>query len=289
MPHGFVYILVSPNSDYIKIGGTQHPISKRLREINGTTSYAEHGPWDLSDFLHVTDWQLVESGLHRHFRKSHVSDAPGTRELFDVPPHKARTHLRLTDAALRVGHDKTTQLFRDRDLQLFLFKLFQLSGLFGNLDIQGSWTLSILTSTMGGRSFTLNIGSHEVAFSTRNRHGSQPTHYLVLDRLILDYPDTIIWIGKHAGSVAESDYKTARERAVTINFQGTFAGAERLFALPGVRRAMIAYWSESLADLRERAVKSTYARYHSYDAVAELLEYKRATESIFAVVRPTTA
>lgn len=52
MAQGFVYILVSPNSNFIKIGGTERPISERLRGINGTESYADHGPWLLSDFLH---------------------------------------------------------------------------------------------------------------------------------------------------------------------------------------------------------------------------------------------
>src|SRR5580704_9884412 len=259
MAQGFVYILVSPNNNYIKIGGTERPIDVRLRQINGTESYADHGPWALSDFLQVTDWQLVEGKLHRHFQQ-----------------------LRSAPDNLRVGHDKTLELFKDRGLQLFLFKLFQLTGLFGNLDIQGSWTLSILTSTMGGRWFTLNIGPHEVCFSTKGRNDVKPTHHLMLDRLILDYPETIIWIGKHGGAVENADYKSARERAVVVNFQSDFAAAERIFGLPGVRRALIAYWSESLADLRERSAKSTYARYHSYDAVAELLEYKRATENVFA-------
>jgi hypothetical protein len=282
MAQGFVYILVSPNNNYIKIGGTERPIDVRLRQINGTESYADHGPWALSDFLQVTDWQLVESKLHRHFQQQRIRDIAGTRELFNVPPHAAREQLRSTLGDLRVGHEKTLQLFENRDLKLFLFKLFQLTGLFGNLDIQGSWTLSILTSTMGGRWFTLNIGPHEVCFSTKSRAEVNPSHYLMLDRLILDYPETIIWIGKHGGAVENADYKSARERAVIVNFQSDFAAAERIFAQPGVRRALIAYWSESLADLRERSAKSTYARYHSYDAVAELLDYKRATENVFA-------
>ena len=272
----------TPNSDYIKIGGTEHPISARLKQINATASYADHGPWVLSDFLLVTDWQLVEKRMHRHFGVQKIRDAAGTRELFSVPPHSARTQLRLTPRNLRVGHEKTDQLFKDLALKLFLFRLFQISGLFGNLDIQGAWTLSILTSTMGGRWFTLNIGSHEVSFSTRPRNEVAPTHYLVLDRLILDYPETIIWVGKHGGTVEAADYKSARERAVVLSFQSDFGRAERIFGLPGVRRALIAYWFESLADLRERSVKSTYARYHSYDAVADLLEYKRATEDVFA-------
>jgi hypothetical protein len=274
MPQGFVYILVSPNSNFIKIGGTERSISERLRGINGTESYADHGPWQLSDFLHVTDWRLVEGGLHRHFQERNVRDIPGTHELFNVPAHEARKQLRCTNATLRIDHEKTEQLFTNRDVRLYLYKLFQLSGLFGNLDIQGAWTLSLLPKTKGGRWFTLNIGPHEVAFSSRKADQGKFTHYLVLDRLILDYPETIIWVGLHAGEVEEATYASA-ERAVTISFQEDFASAERFFDMPGVRRALIAYWSEALADLRERRASSVFARYHSYDAVYALLEYKR--------------
>jgi hypothetical protein len=280
MSKGFVYILVSPNSNYIKIGGTEKPIGERLRGINGTASYADHGPWELSDFLHVTDWPLVEGQLHRHFQEHNIRDIVGTRELFNVPPNEARKQLRLTDTALRIGHDKTEQLFKNRNLQLFLFRLFQLSGLFGSIDIQGAWTLSLLPSTAGGRWFTLNIGTHEVAFSTRKAIDGKFVHYLILDRLILEFPETIIWIGKREGKVEEAEYAIAK-RAVSISFQEDFANAEKVFRLPGIRRALIAYWSERLADLRERTAKSVYARYHSYDAVAELIEYKRATENVF--------
>ena|SRR5258707_9837685 len=279
MAKGFVYILVSPNSNYIKIGGTEKPISERLRAINGTEPYADHGPWELSDFLYVTDWRLVEGSLHEHFQKKKIRDITGTRELFSVPPHEARTRLRLTNATLRIDHEKTKQAFKNRDLSLFLYKLFQLSGLFGNLDIQGGWTLTLLTPTSGGCWYTLNIGTHAVGFSPKKEIANKFTHYLSLDRLILDYPETIIWIGKHDGGVQESPYRTAK-RAVQINFDADFANAEKIFALPGIRRALVAYWSESLADLRERGAKSTYARHHSYDAVSELIEYKRAIESV---------
>jgi hypothetical protein len=49
------------------------------------------------------------------------------------------------------------------------------------LDVQGAWTLTVLTSTMGGRWFTVNIGPHEVAFSTRSRGSEKLRHYLILD------------------------------------------------------------------------------------------------------------
>jgi hypothetical protein len=279
MTQGFVYILISPNSNFIKIGGTERPISERLRGINGTAPYADHGPWQLSDFLHVTDWRLVEGGLHRHFQNRNVRDIPGAQELFSVPPFEARKQLRHTDASLRIDHERTEQLFANRDVRLYLYKMFQLSGLFGNLDIQGAWTLSLLPKTRGGRWFTLNIGPHEVAFSTRKSDDGKFTHFLILDRLILDYPDTIIWIGLRAGEVEDARYVSA-DRAVVVNFREDFANAEKLFSLPGIRRALIAYWSEALADLRERQVSSVYARYHSYDAVSALLEYKRAADEV---------
>jgi hypothetical protein len=165
-------------------------------------------------------------------------------------------------------------LFTNIDVRLYLYRLFQLSGLFGHLDIQGAWTLSVLPRTKGGRWFTLNIGPHEVAFSVRRSDEGKFEHYLILDRLILDFPETVIWIGRHDGHVENAQYAAA-ERAVSIHFKSDFASAERIFKLPGVRRALVAYWSESLADLRERKANSVYARYHSYDAVSQLLEYKR--------------
>jgi len=102
MTKGFVYILVSPNSDCIKIGGTERPLDERLRGINGTKSYADHGPWQESDYLHVTDWRLVEKTLHCHFKNRNVRDIAGTQELFRVPPHEARKKLKETDPKLIV-------------------------------------------------------------------------------------------------------------------------------------------------------------------------------------------
>jgi hypothetical protein len=213
---------------------------------------------------------------------SNVRDVPGANELFNLPPFEARKRLRETDLNLRMDHERTEQLFQNRAALLYVYRLFQLSGLFGNLDIQGSWTLSLLPKTKGGRWFTLNIGPHEVAFSTRKAENDKFTHYLIVDRLILEYPETIIWIGLHAGEVNVAEYASA-ERAVSINFQDDFASAEKIFNLPGIRRALIAYWSEGLADLRQRQADSVYARYHSYDAVSALLEYKRAEDDVESI------
>ena len=58
-------------------------------------------------------------------------------------------------------------------------------------------------------------------------------HFLVLDKLVLDYPETIIWIGKHDGEAYEAPYRTARQGALTVNFLADFADTEKVFSLPG--------------------------------------------------------
>jgi hypothetical protein len=95
-----------------------------------------------------------------------------------------------------------------------------------------------------------------------------------------------MWLGQHGGDVREAEYRTA-ERAVSVSFEESFARAEGFLARHGVRRAMIAYWAEALADLRERNAKSVYARYHSYDAVSQLLEYKRDRDQLVAGPLPS--
>jgi hypothetical protein len=140
--------------------------------------------------------------------------------------------------------------------------------------------VTLLPKTNGGRWFILNIGSHEVAFSTKEATDDKVQHFIVLDRLILEYPETIIWIGKHDGAVDVAEY-VAAERAVVVSFMDSFANAERIFRLPGIRRALIAYWAEALADLRQRKAKSAFARFHSYDAVSKLMEYKRGNDAVF--------
>jgi hypothetical protein len=144
-----------------------------------------------------------------------------------------------------------------------------------------------MPKTNGGRWYTLNIGAHEVAFSTRPSTDDKFSHFLVMDRLILEFPETIMWIARHEGDVKIADYASAK-RAVVISFRDNFARAERIFALPGIRRALVAYWADALADLREREAKSVYARYHSYDAVAELLEFKRDTTNVFEATASET-
>lgn len=281
MPRGLVYILTSRNSPFIKIGGTEQALCERMRGINGSTGYAEHGPWELSDCLEVVDWQLVERRMHRHFGDRQSIEFAGVRELFSVPPSEARQILQAVEPDLRIGHKKTELLFKDRDFQIYLFKLFEITGLFGNLDIQGAWVFSLYPSSVGGRFFTLSIGPHEVAFTPKIRKkGEQPFHMLAVDRLILDYPEVDTWIKDHGGEIATTPYASAKDRAVSIYFEAGFAEAERLFHVSGVRRSLLAYWHDWLADLRERNVRSAFARYHNYDAVQALVEYRRARQRV---------
>lgn len=277
MAQGFVYILTSPNCDYIKIGGTERPINARVLEINKSAGYKDQGPWAIADFLHVTDWSVVERGMHSHFNAQRIRQ-PQAIELFGLSSLEARTRLRQTPKTLRIGHEATVKIFKNLDVKLFLHDLFQISGLYGSLDLQGAWTISILPKTMGGRWFTLNIGTHEVAFSPSRMEDAKYEHYIVLDRLLLEYPQTIMWIGKMGGYVDDAHYERS-DRALSIRFWENFSDARKFLDLPGVRRSLVAYWFDALADMRKRQAKSTYARYHSYDAVAELLEYKYATDA----------
>jgi len=55
-----------------------------------------------------------------------------------------------------------------------------------------------------------------------------------------------------------------------------------VFQLDGVRRALLAYWSEALTGLRERGSLSLYARHHNYNAVAKIVDSLRHEEKFFA-------
>ena len=126
----------------------------------------------------------------------------------------------------------------------------------------------------------LNIGGHAFAFSERAAIDGKFRHYLSVDRLILDYQKTKRWVKKHNGGFMDRPYAGAK-REVQIYFDVDFAGAEGILEQPGVRRALVAYWFDRLADLRQRNARSKYWRHHSYDAVSDLMEFRHAMENIF--------
>lgn len=68
---GFIYILISNNCDSIKIGGSDYPPLKRVKQINATEPYKALGKWHLADFREVKDWRSVEYHLHSIEYTSH--------------------------------------------------------------------------------------------------------------------------------------------------------------------------------------------------------------------------
>ena len=183
MADGYVYVLVSANSEYVKIGKTEKHPYLRLKEINCSENYVESGPWDVSDFRQVRDCQAVETLLHHRFQDRRVHFDAGADELFAIAPVEARRALDAIEPAMLSRRDIVDRLTGDRDFSLYITKLFAFSGLPAWLNIQGAWTFALYPSTGRGRFFTLNIGNHEVAFSTlAHTYDAHPVHMLVVDR-----------------------------------------------------------------------------------------------------------
>ena len=116
---GHVYVLQSPNSRFVKIGGTAYPPFKRIKEINGVSPYRELGPWTRIDSRQVTDWRLVEANLHYTFRSALVLSVSGQKELFDLAPHEACARLDQIDPHTIVSRPKIDRLFDDADFADF--------------------------------------------------------------------------------------------------------------------------------------------------------------------------
>mgnify|MGYP007101867720 CR=1 FL=1 len=95
---------------------------------------------------------------------------------------------------------------------------------------------------------------------------------LMLDSLVLDFPEVKKWLRKHNGTICTETYATALPHSASIQFEGSFSDALELFSLDGVRRSLIAYWYESLIKKSEEDKLSAYERYHNYNAVARIME-----------------
>lgn len=268
---GHIYVLVSPKSEFVKIGGTDFPPNKRIREINGAPPYRELGPWHLADFRQVTDWRKVEAHLHYAFRSLLVMEVSGQKELFRVAPQIVSAKLSGLDPELILKRPTIDRMFQDADFANYLLKLFAFTGLLNWLDIQGAWTFVLFPNTAGGRYFTINIGRHEVAFSQLPDNAlANPWHSIIMDRLIYDFAEVRDWLKQHGGDFRDDSYASALPRSVSVNFKANFDGAMTFLNLDGVRRALIAYWAEALIGLKERGSSSMFARYHNWNAVAEI-------------------
>lgn len=269
---GFVYILTSKNSDCIKIGGSDYPPIKRIKEINTTEPYKSLGEWQLADFRQVTDWRKVEYFLHYQFRSQLNKVVTNQKELFFLPIKTASDALNALDETLIVKKPKVDRMFNDEDFRNYLSTLMAWSGLNHWLNYQGAWTLVLFPATAGGRYFTLSIGSHEVAYSTLNKKSQPSIHMILLDKLILDEEFTPVhqWIKSHHGVFSENNYISASARAVNVEFEGNFNDCQTFLSLKGVRLALIAYWHDALFRLKDNKSVSVYARHHNYNAVAKL-------------------
>jgi hypothetical protein len=267
---GHVYVLTSPNCAFIKIGGTDYAPMKRIKEINACEPYRCHGPWTLHDFREVSNWRAVERHLHYAFRDRLDASIKRQKELFSVSPVLASAELLRIDETSVLRKPKVDRMFQDQELLSYLNKLFRHTGLMGWLDLQGAWTFSLFPSTSGSRFFTLNIGRHEVAFSTMRPHRASAQHMIHMDRLIHDFREVRAWVKDRGGDMVNDNYASALERSTSVFFDGSFAEAYAFLDMPGVRRAMIAYWTEALIGLRERGSLSVHARRHNWNAVAAL-------------------
>ena len=266
----FVYILVSQKAKYLKIGGTDFPPLKRIKEINLTEPYKSLGPWTLGDFRQVNDWRKIEHNLHYTFRSKKIDNIDGQRELFELSLQEASLKLNELNPLEIINKPKIDRMFQDDQFCQYLIKLFKFTGLMNWLDIQGAWTFVLFPGTNGGRYFTINIGPHEVAFSTLKRKTKESIHMIFMDKLILDYKNIKSWIKDHNGNIEQESYDRALPRSVAIEFEGNLNIVLEFLNLDGIRRAIIAYWMESLIILKERGVLSPYAKYHNYNAIAEL-------------------
>ncbi len=267
---GHVYVLVSKACKYIKIGGTDYAPFRRIREINADEPYKRLGPWSLHDFRQVADWRKVESAMLYAFRSKLVRWVEGQKELFAVSPARASKYLEQIDESLLVGKPKVDRAFQDEGFSDFLIDLFRTTALSNWLDLQGIWTLNLFPSTAGGRYYTINIGLHEVAFTSLPAPGSAPFHMILMDRLVRDHNVVSSWIRKRGGYFRNDRYASALPRSTSVFFYGRFEEAREFLDLPGVRRAIIAYWTEALLKRQESGGLSLFARYHSWNGVAEL-------------------
>ena len=279
---GHVYILESENCDCIKIGGTAFPPAKRVNEINETEPYKSLGRWKIVDSLEVSDWRKVEHNLHYRFRDFRNNKIANQKELFYIHRHIAVEALNSINPEEILYKPKIDRLFQDDRFLKYISNLFLYSGLIYCIDIQGVWTLSIYTQTNQGRFFTINIGSHEVAFSTFSKNDIKQLNYIVVDKMILDSEFTEIrnWIQNHGGEIRKANYKTALNRAYYIFFRSDFDTACELFNLPGFTKLIISYWYDALISKRNDCKMSTYERYHNYNAVSKIISFIKTSKSI---------
>jgi hypothetical protein len=225
--------------------------------------------------------------MHYAFRSKLVHDVLGQKELFSVGLNELTDYLQKNlDPSEIIGKPKVDRMFMDKAFRDYLTLLFRYTGLNRWLDFQGAWTLVLFPQTMGGRYFTINISGHETAFSSLPRKDREQVNMLYVDKLILDFPETLQWLEKHDGEIIEDNYKSALEHGACVMFCGGFDLMPEFLCLPGVRRSIIAYWTEFLLLMRDKGTESVYKRYHNYNAVTAIINLLREERRVQLI--PTT-
>lgn len=279
MRPGFIYALWSDASPYLKVGRTATSPNQRLQEINSGPPYRDHGPWHLLDCKKVVNCIEIETALHRQLFPKKVVAIPGANELFAISRSEALDMLdTIPDGdlfeAVPIG-----KLRLDPAFNAYLSRLFELTGLEVFLDQQEAWTFSLFPSTAGGRHFTLNIGRHEVAYSTFDLAGpGEPAdlaHMLLCDSLVCGDDEIADWVAQRDGRIEPSPYGSALDNAVCVSFFGTFEEVLGVLRLDGIRRGLIAYWFDALLRMRERNSRSFFAKHHNYSAVSAIMSHMR--------------
>lgn len=205
--------------------------------------------------------------MHRSLRDFRVTNVPGTRELFDIPPIKATLVLEACPENHFVDFDRLIRLKHDLELQSFLKTLFRISGLDLLLDAQGIWTFSLYPRTSGGRIFTINIAQHEVAYAYKKDAMEKTRFSIAVDPLFFGFSIRSFlpeWLN-------ESGYVSATDRLAFHRFSASFSEAEELIQQSKLRRAIVSYWLDHLIHHRENGGASLHAKHHNSNAVRDII------------------
>lgn len=200
----------------------------------------------------MRDACATELTLHRRFRAARVAHGTAA-DLFDVPVAGAVAALLDVAEADLVRGDLIGRLPLERDRVVYLHALFRATGLTQFLDLQEAWTLSLYPSTAGGRHFTISIDRHEVAFAAPIRGEDASAFMVYLDRRVIEGRTVSRWFKTRNGHLRTGHYASARKGGCAAEWIGTMADALDFFALPMIRRALVAYWYDALLSLRDRA------------------------------------
>lgn len=278
---GFVYVLASEKSAYLKIGLTTDVPHRRIRAINSDATYGPLGVWSLLDCRQVNDCRKIETLLHMAFAEQRVHKYPKARELFSISHDEARNALSALPHDQLKGIQPVSKLGMNLPVLNYLHTLFRSSGLENFFDSQGRWTFTLFPGTgLGNRYFTLNIGVHEVAFSGGDDRGEY--HSLVLDQSVMSDEKALKWLYRHQADIenAGTRYKRARPNSVSVIVETSTDKMLGFLKMQGVRRSLLAYWYDYLLEMIDRDSRSLHIRSHNYTAVSELFRTMRAARSI---------